>query len=128
MDIKVSENECCSILTKITFGDWNCTRSAGHDGPCAAVPINEAAIYQMALVKYGHVAQAQQSMEELGELMVAISKCFFRGKGVEGSGIVSELADVSIMVDQLIHILDVRDDFVAERKFKLDRLVTRLQD
>jgi len=67
-------------------------------------------------------------MEELGELIVAISKCFFRGKGIEKSGIVSELADVSIMVDQLIHILDVRDQFEVERRFKLDRLVSRLQD
>jgi NTP pyrophosphatase (non-canonical NTP hydrolase) len=100
---------------------WFCTREHGHLGPCAAHPI-----YSMAVEKWGVYAQANQAQEELGELIVAISKHFFRGKDLESSGIIGELADVSIMVEQLIHILGVHGQVQEARKFKLNRLYGRL--
>lgn len=106
---------------------WYCTLESGHEGPCPTHP-DDTTIYQMALNQWGYAAQANQAQEELGELIVAVSKCFFRGKNIEDSGIVGELADVSIMVEQLIYILGVKDDVAAARKFKLERLVGRILD
>jgi NTP pyrophosphatase (non-canonical NTP hydrolase) len=102
---------------------WYCTREAGHEGPCAGWPI-----YSMAVEKYGPFAQATQAMEECGELIVAINKHFFRGKTLEDSGIIGELADVQIMVEQLIHILGVHSQVQQTKKQKLNRLYGRLTE
>lgn len=127
--LAASKDYIMNETTKCTFPPegWYCTRGAGHPGPCAAHPTDQV-VYQMALEQWGYAAQANQAQEELGELIVAISKHFFRGKGIEDSGIVGELADVSIMVDQLVHMLGVSAEVEAARKFKMDRLLNRILD
>jgi NTP pyrophosphatase (non-canonical NTP hydrolase) len=82
----------------------------------------------MAINKWGVMPQAQMACEECGELIQAISKCFFRGKGVEKSGIVSELADVTIMIEQLTQILGVSEEVEAEKRRKQERLLNRILD
>lgn len=106
---------------------WYCTREPGHEGPCPTHP-EDTTVYNMAISQWGHAAQASQAQEELAELIVAISKCFFRGKNIEDSGIVGELADVLIVVNQLIYMLDVKDQVDDVRKFKLERLMNRILD
>lgn len=106
---------------------WVCTREKNHEGPCAAHPTDET-VYQMAWERWGAVAQAQMACEECGELIQAVSKFFFRGKDLESSGLVSELADVSIMIEQLIQITDTSEQVKTEKNRKIQRLLERMLD
>lgn len=60
-------------------------------------------IYRSAIEKWGHEAQFEQAVEECAELIAAI-KHFRRGKVVE-QVVVDELADVLLMVGQMVHML-----------------------
>jgi NTP pyrophosphatase (non-canonical NTP hydrolase) len=86
------------------------------------------ALYDMASSRWGAVAQAQMACEECGELIQAISKVFFRGKSVDKSDIVTEMADVRIMIEQLARILEVEEGVEIEMTRKLNRLEARLTD
>jgi NTP pyrophosphatase (non-canonical NTP hydrolase) len=85
-------------------------------------------LYDMASSRWGAVAQAQMACEECGELIQAVSKCFFRGKSIEKSDIITELADVTIMIEQLTRILGAEAAVEAEIDRKLNRLEARLTD
>ena len=80
-------------------------------------------IYKTALVKYEEDAQINMVYEELGELMTALSR-FKRGRATRDD-VLTELADVSIMVEQ-IGMLICYDDFKKEKDKKLIRLKERL--
>lgn len=79
--------------------------------------------YSDALEKWGADAQITMLFEECGELLSAISK-LRRGR-VGKDDVITELADVSIMVEQMAVLLGY-DDFVIEKDNKLERLKERL--
>ena len=64
-------------------------------------------------------------MEETSELVNAI--CKLRRGRVELPDVVTELADVSIMVEQMILAFDVESAFVEEKARKIERLKERLK-
>lgn len=80
-------------------------------------------IYTEALDKWGTSAQIMMLYEECGELLSAISK-LERGR-VSENDVITELADVSIMVEQ-IALLFGYDKFENEKENKLKRLKERL--
>lgn len=80
--------------------------------------------YFKALDKWGTSAQIMMLYEECGELLSAISK-LERGR-VSEDDVVTELADVSIMVEQ-IALLFGYDKFEKEKGNKLERLKERLE-
>lgn len=82
-------------------------------------------ILEKAIKKYGINNQTWMIVEECAELLDALSK--FKRCRVQYTDIITELADVSIMVEQLA-IYYGWDEFVAERRKKLDRLQARLVD
>lgn len=87
--------------------------------------IDKNKIYSQAIAKWGINAQLWMVVEECGELMDAIAK-YKRGR-VNSLSVIEELADVSIMVEQISLYID-RAQFLRIKDAKLQRLSDRLQD
>ena len=82
-----------------------------------------------AIEHYGSQNQMMQTMEELSELSVAISKCIRYPDKIETKQhVTEEIADVLIMIDQLKIILNIKDyEINCYRSYKLDRLNKRIE-
>lgn len=81
-------------------------------------------IYRNALDKFGINAQTMMVFEEIGELMNALAK-FGRGRA-KVDDVITELADVSIMVEQMaVHY--GYEEFEKEREWKIRRLKNKLK-
>ena len=82
-------------------------------------------ILKKAIESYGLRHQAMITAEECGELLTALSH-FLRGRESDTGRIITELADVSIMVEQLaLHF--GYDEFLKERTRKIERLKERMK-
>lgn len=81
-------------------------------------------LYHKAIEKWGIDAQLWMVTEECSELLDAIAK-YKRGR-VLPSAILEELADVSIMAEQIATYFDVAE-FVRIKEAKLQRLLRRVQ-
>ncbi len=86
--------------------------------------IDKLDIYYRALEKYGISAQRLMLVEECAELLNAISKQF-RNRATK-EDIITELADVHIMVEQMAFFFGW-DDFVDEKMRKLKSLDERMK-
>lgn len=82
-------------------------------------------LYNSALNEYGIKAQQMVLIEECGELLDVIAKSYRNRTGI--SDIITELADVSIMVEQMAFFYGL-DDYRAEKERKLLRLKERLSN
>ena len=81
-------------------------------------------LLKKAIDQYGPAIQISTAMEEMGELIAALNRTFFRGRD-DLFGVIEEIADVEIMLSQL-RIL-VGTEKVSEIKLaKLERLAARL--
>ena len=89
--------------------------------------------------KYGYDAQSRQLIEECAELTQAVNK-LWRLEQKENRTItqdidlsfakehlVEELADVSIMVEQMLYLLDCKGDFEIEKAKKIKRQLGRME-
>lgn len=74
----------------------------------------------------GDKAQMLQSIEELSELQKAICKYLKAPKEETKEAITEEMADVSIMLDQLLIILENEKDMQQIVALKIDRTYKRL--
>ena len=83
-------------------------------------------IYKAALEKYGVGAQIGMLTEECGELLSAINK--FNRYRCSSDDVLTELADVSIMVEQLSLIYGGYEKFQIEKDKKLIRLLKRINN
>ena len=83
-------------------------------------------IYKEALEKYGVGAQIGMLTEECGELLSAINK--FNRSRCSSDDVLTELADVSIMVEQLSLIYGGYEKFQIEKDKKLIRLLKRINN
>lgn len=86
--------------------------------------IDKQQIFNDAVKKYGFDAQLNQLQEECGELIVASNK-LRRNNDVES--MIDELADVYIMVNQIIQAMNIEDKVDDRVEFKLLRLKHRLK-
>lgn len=84
----------------------------------------EKIILETALKTYGGRAQIMMCIEECAELTNALAK--LSRNRVTAMQIITELADVSIMVDQLAMMLGAEKVY-AERQRKIQRLKERLE-
>lgn len=80
-------------------------------------------IYEKALVKWGFENQLWMVTEECGELLNAIGK--MRRERVTREDVITELADVTIMCEQIAQYMGY-DDYTKEMERKLVRLKERL--
>lgn len=81
-------------------------------------------LYDKALNRYGIIAQTWMLIEECGELLNAFAK-LKRGRANK-EDIITELADVHIMVEQMAFFYGL-EDFLTEKERKLVRLNERLK-
>lgn len=86
--------------------------------------IERRQIYEKALTQWGVENQLWMVVEECGELLNAIGK--MRRNRVTREDVITELADVSIMCEQIAQYVGY-EDFVEERERKLLRLRERLE-
>lgn len=82
-------------------------------------------ILKQAIVKYGKDAQVKMAIEEMSELTQALCKDF-RGKG-NAENIAEEIADVGIMIQQLLIIFNNRNDANRFYELKIKRLKNNLR-
>lgn len=80
-------------------------------------------VYETALTKWGVENQLWMVCEECGELLNAIGK--MRRERVTREDVITELADVTIMCEQIAQYIGY-DDYTREMERKLERLKERL--
>ena len=95
----------------------------------------ESEIIDKAIEQYGAGNQMLKCIEECNELSRAISRILIELSSGEGAtskenldNLYEELADVEIMLAQVIKIFDCSDEVQIEMARKLDRLNRRLQN
>lgn len=78
---------------------------------------------------YGPEAQARIAMEECAELIQAINKCLrYPDNEEKHTDLVEGMADVAIMLNQLMLIFNVKyDEFNVMIKKKTERILNRLE-
>ena len=82
-------------------------------------------IYREAIDKWGEQAQSDQAIEECAEL-IATLKHYRRGR-VENQAVIDELADVILMVGQLVYMFG-EDKVAAAIGRKISKLENLLKD
>lgn len=95
--------------------------------------MDRTAILTKAIERYGSSNQMIKAMEEMGELTRALSRQMTSESATEmlkaRRGVVEELADVEIMLEQLKMIFDIKPaEIEKEKEFKLVRLNARIDD
>ena len=85
--------------------------------------MEHTALYARAISEYGPEAQERMLIEEIGELLNAFAK-FPRGRA-KVEDVLEELADVSIMVEQMA-LLFGWSRYNSIREQKIQRLESRL--
>lgn len=86
--------------------------------------MDETKVLLAALAQYGSQAQTLMLFEEMAELQKELCK-YARGRR-NTAAIAEEIADVQIMLEQMILLHDCREDVESVRKFKVARLANRL--
>lgn len=81
-------------------------------------------VYDEALIKWGKHNQLVVAIEEMSELQKEICK-YFRHEGKD-QDLVEEVADVSIMLEQIIFVFDIEDDVKKVMQEKIRRLERRI--
>lgn len=79
---------------------------------------------------YGYENQKEQTVEEMAELMVALNKFKRYGKLQRKrriDGIITELADVIIMANQLSILLDCEEEMNNEIEYKINRTLRNIE-
>lgn len=91
-------------------------------------------ILKKAIDTYGTHNQMLKCIEECGELSRAVSRILTELSSGEGfttkesqENLYEELADVLIMIDQMMMMFDCRDEVFAQGLRKLNRLKERLE-
>ena len=83
-------------------------------------------ILEKVVEKYGE-KQLDQAQEELAELIVAISKYKRNENKFTISNVIEEIADVNIMIKQVMMLLDIKEfEVKSEEIYKLNRLKKRM--
>ena len=83
-------------------------------------------LYEQAILTWGVQPQLDLFDEEIGELLAAVHKS--KRNKVTDADVITELADVSIMVEQLSILFGGYEEFVKEKNYKLERLEKRLNE
>ena len=93
------------------------------------IPEDRKELYAAAADAWGVSAQLTMLAEEAAELTVAALHCLRTAKDRKEARqeLVSELADVRIMTEQIIYLFELEREVRAVEDFKLGRLHGRVQ-
>jgi NTP pyrophosphatase (non-canonical NTP hydrolase) len=125
----VDEDECEALETAIKSLENQILKTPAS----VSIGNNQEEVLKRAISTYGTYKQVDMAIEEMSELTKALCKerryDLKQGKHAETvKDIIEEIADVSIMLRQLLIIFD-RDDEVQEQiEYKINRLEKRLQE
>lgn len=89
------------------------------------IPEARMQLYQRAVEVWGQEAQVHQSIEEMAELTVVLSHATRQTapRKVTTAEIIEELADVRLMIEQVMFIFGLSEEDVSEvEELKLKRL------
>jgi NTP pyrophosphatase (non-canonical NTP hydrolase) len=94
--------------------------------------IKKPDVLRDAIATYGMTAQVDMAIEEMSELTKALCKerrtQLVPGKHAEAhANVIEEIADVAIMLKQLLIMFDKDGEIQKEVDYKIDRLEQRLQ-
>lgn len=90
------------------------------------LPFKEA---RYVLKHYGLQHQKAKTIEELGELIVALQKDLLAGKDGLSKEVIEEMADVHVMLLQLMmYDEDYFNDVYDEMRYKLERQQERIRN
>ena len=81
-------------------------------------------LYQKAIEKWGQMPQINMVYEETGELITSLAR-YLRGRDT-AADVITELADVSIMIEQMALMFGY-EYYEVEKDRKLERLKERLE-
>ena len=70
--------------------------------------------------------QSRQTIEEMGELIVALNKVHRHYSNDNIQNVIEELADVSLMVDQMIYLYDCEQEVKSIKRQKVERQLERM--
>ena len=84
-------------------------------------------IYEMAITKYGQMNQIIKAVEEMSELTKELCKLLVNDSKYSIEGIAEEIADVTIMMEQLRLIFDINDEVCTMMDSKIRRLENRIR-
>lgn len=84
-----------------------------------------AVVYRDAIVQYGHMAQTMVAIEEMSELTKELCKLINRG-GNNMDRVAEEIADVTIMMEQLRIMYGINEEVCEHMDLKVERLHQRL--
>lgn len=86
------------------------------------IPYNKRAeVYRSAIWLLGRDSRLWQAVEEMSELLKELAK-IQRPGGTTMEKLIDELADVAVMVEQLVLMLGVREEVKERIDFKVRRL------
>lgn len=87
--------------------------------------INTSAFYRLALDTYGAEAQTIMVFEEMAELQKELCK---HSRGTDNrESIAEEIADVQIMLEQMIELHGCENAVLCYKRHKLERLAERIE-
>lgn len=88
--------------------------------------LHDNAICQAALETFGKELQVTMAIEEMSELTKELCK---NGRGQENTThIAEEIADVEIMLQQMVMLFDCAGQVETFRRYKLERLAGRIEE
>lgn len=85
------------------------------------------AVYEQAIAGYGPMGQTTKAIEEMAELTKELCKLLVNDPKYSVEGIAEEIADVTIMLEQLRLIFDINEEVCAVMDAKVKRLEYRLK-
>lgn len=84
-------------------------------------------IYEMAITKYGQMNQIIKAVEEMSELTKELCKLLANDSKYSIEGIAEEIADVTIMIEQLRLMYNINDEVCEMMDSKIRRLENRIR-
>lgn len=77
---------------------------------------------------YGFKEQARQTIEEMAELTVALSKMHREYSKKNLDNIIEELADVQIMIEQIMYLTSSKSEVKQIMEQKIKRQLSRIKE
>jgi len=77
---------------------------------------------------YGFASQSRQTIEEMAELTVALSKMHREYSKKNLDNIIEELADVQIMIEQMMYLTSSKNEVKQIMEQKIKRQLARMQE
>lgn len=107
--------------------DGDCFEGEKHGNKEVQTELSVRDIYKMAIEKWGREEQTNLAIEEMAELMQAINKTRRYPNSLKArDNIAEEIADVSVMLEQLILIYDCQENVEDWKERKVSRILEHL--